>query len=121
MSSIIDKTLKTVLETATGVTVYALRKPLKKALPSIVYMRVTETPQVSHSGASGSVRTRYQITVQATSYGSLRTVADAIEVALLANTSDFDVSLPLEGQTEDKDEDASIYTSIRDYFIWHNV
>lgn len=119
MSGAIDKTLKGVLETATGLAVYALRKPLKKPIPAVVYRRITDIPQVSHSGSTGVIRTRFQINVQAKTYSSLRTIVDAIEDALLANTTDFSVSLPLEGQDEDKDENASVYTSIRDYFIWH--
>lgn len=118
MTDTIDKTLKSVLEAATSVSVYAIRKPLKKTLPVVVYQRVTNVPQATHSGSSGFVRIRYQVTVIAKTYSSLRTLTDAIEVALLANTTDFSVSLPLEGQDEDKDENASIYTSIRDYFVW---
>lgn len=121
MSSIIDQTLKTVIETATGESVYALRKPIKTSLPAITYMRVTDTPQVTQSGSSGNIRVRYQITVEASSYSSLRTIADAVESAMLANTTNFSVSLPLEGQFENKDENASIYTSVRDYFVWYNV
>ena len=114
----IDKTLRSVLFAGTGVKVYSIKKPLTADMPSIEYMRVSDIPQITQSGKGAMSRIRFQITCTATSYGGLRTLVASVETTLVANTTDWSVSIPLEGQFEDKDENASVYTSIRDYFIW---
>lgn len=116
---VLDTTLKTLLETATGFKVHALQKEPTQAVPAIVYRFIADAPIVPHAGDSGFRRARIQLTCITSNYAALRSLVLAVETALYGNKTDFECSLPLETKLESKED--NLYYSIRDYYFWYNV
>ena len=116
----IDQVLKAALVTATGIPVYPLSKPVSASYPVITYRRIFDKVLWSNSGLTGLNRVRFQINVTASTYSAMRTAVAAIETLMNTNTSDWVLSTPLETQIEDKDEEAGLYISIREYYVWHS-
>jgi hypothetical protein len=116
----IDKKIKLVLETATGLKVHPIKKPLKAAVPCIVYRRVTGKNEVAHSGNLNNARDRIQVIAVHTSFLGLRGLVTLIENSLIGNKTDWQVSLPTEIKLEDWDEEAGIWSCSRDFLFRYN-
>ena len=113
----LDKSIKSVLESATSVKVYPIKKPVSAAVPCIVYRRVSNNEVISHAGDEGCPKDRIQIMCLHTTYTGLRTLVGQVEGALIANTTNWEVSLPAGNKFEDYDEEDKVYSCSNDYFI----
>jgi len=112
---ILETTLKTVLETATGFLAHALEKPLASATPCTVYRIIVERQKMLHSGDTKYRKARVQLTLIATSVSALATLRENIRTALNANQTDWEVSLPLETRIDDKED--GFYYTVLEYYI----
>lgn len=113
----VEETLVSVLSSLGGI--YALRKPPEKALPAIVYQRVSRHTHYSHDGTPLMHRDRYQINCLGATYKAMRTLREGVEDALGANVTNFVLSLPLGFEASLPDDlDSDIRASTRDYYIW---
>ena len=115
----LDTTIKSKVESATGYPCYALEKPLEKSLPCTVYTIVNDKKEVAHGGDTGNRKARVQFTVIASTYSAMKSVVALLENGFIANTTDFQVSLPLETRLEDKEDNQ--YYSISEYYIRYNI
>ncbi len=115
----IDKKLTTVLKT-TGFNVYPIVKPLTAAVPCIVYRRVSTHNEISHSGKEDSNRDRFQVIAVHTTYSGMLNLQNSIETLLIANTSDWDVSLPTDIKFDDYDDENKFFSCNRDFLIRYN-
>jgi hypothetical protein len=115
----IDDTLGGALS-GLGAGVWKLQKPLDATLPAIVFTRVSEQSFIAHSSNRLMNMSRFQIVCMAATYAAMRTLVKAVEGALIANTTNFVLSVPLGGPSElpDSKEDGDIVASMRDYYIW---
>lgn len=111
----LGSTLKSVLDTATGIIWYALEKPLEKPVPAGIFRIVSENQKISHSGDENYRTARVQLTCIANTISSLESLVESVRTALNAKTTDWEVSLPLPTRIEDK-EDNLVY-SIIEYYI----
>ena len=118
----IDKTIVSTLAGATGLKVHPIKKPKKAAVPCIVYRRVGARSEVTHSGNLNNTRDRFQVIAVHNTYSGLMTLVDLIEQTLIANKTDWQVSLPTDNKLEDFDEEDGVYSSSRDYlFRYSNI
>lgn len=113
----IFKVLKTVLETASSLKAYPIKKPLKATIPCIVYRRVSTNETISHSGDAGLVTDRIQVICTHSNFNDLMALVLLIETELIANNTDWQVSLPVSVNIDDFDEEDGVYSNSRDYFI----
>lgn len=58
------------------------RRPQGEALPAVVLHRIDGQPDYHHAGPSGLVVSRVQVDAWASSYGSAKSVARAVEAAV---------------------------------------
>lgn len=65
-----------------GQRVYPLVVPQDAARPAIGYQRISAQPDHAHTGFSLMTETRWQITIEATSYAQAQQIARAIRRAL---------------------------------------
>lgn len=132
MSSI-DESLVTILKSSIPVTVlagqriYPMRALQTAAKPHVVYQRISSVREHSHDGPSGLARPRFQFRCVASSFSQARQLADAVRVALngykgLVGGVRIDgIIFQNEIDTDDValDAEASTFSVLQDYFVWH--
>ena len=111
----IDATIVDAIETGTTVRVYPLQFPAEGEMPCVVYKLVDEVETISHVGRTKFYKARYQFTLLAQTYSGLRGLVEDFKDCMTANTTDFDVAVPV-GTAIELEEDGMPY-SIRDYYI----
>ena len=116
----VDKKLKSVLEAATGLKAHPIKKPLSAAVPCLVYRRVSNHDTIAHTGNAGLTTDRLQVICTHTTYSGLKTLVGQVEGVLIANNTDWEVSIPAGNKLDDYDEDDKIYSTSADYFITYN-
>lgn len=112
---VLETTLKSVIETATGKICHANEKPLEAVTPCTVYRIIVERQKMLHSGDTKYRKARVQLTLIATSPSALATLRENIRTALNANKTDWEVSLPLETRIDDKED--GLYYTVLEYYI----
>jgi len=132
MSSI-DESLVTILQASSAVTalagqrIYPLRALQTAVKPFVLYQRISSVRQHSHDGPSGLARPRFQVRCVAGSYGQSRQLADAVRNTLDGYSGTVG-SVRIDGiifqneiDTDDValDAEASTYSVLQDYFVWH--
>ena len=116
----IDKAIVSVLAGATGLKVFPIKKPLTASVPCIVYRRITASDLISHSGNENFTTDRIQIIATHTSYTGLRNLVKTIEGVLIANKTNWNISIPTNIKFDDYDEEDKVYSCSRDYFFTYN-
>jgi hypothetical protein len=61
-----------------GTRVYPLVIPQTAALPAIAYQKISSQKMQAHDGGSHLARSRFQITLEAETYGEVKDLADAV-------------------------------------------
>lgn len=105
--------------------VYPLVAPQDVARPYLVYQRIS-TPRVrSHSGPSGLAHPRFQITAVASTYGSARSLANAVRAALdgysgaMGDAPGVQTAGFLDNEAENYLDDIPAYVVRMDFILWH--
>lgn len=113
-------TLKTKLNSWTGLQAHPLKKPEKASIPCIVYRGVGTENVITHAGNTDLATERVMITILADNFTTLRTYTSNLESNLIANSTDFETVIPGQTKIEDVDEDG-INFYMRDFFITYKV
>ncbi len=111
--------LKSTLESGTTADVYGLEKPIEAPVPAIVYTIISERQLISHSGDEKFRTARVQLTNIASSIAGIVSLVEAVRTTLNANTSNWEVSLPLETRIDNKED--NLYYSILEYYITYKA
>ncbi len=64
---------------ATGGRFYPNVAPEGSARPSIAWQQISDAPEMSHDGFSSLQKTRYQLTIEADTYGMARRLARSVK------------------------------------------
>jgi len=103
-----------------GNRIYPIEAPQEAALPYLVYQRISGLRVRSHSGPSGLAHPRFQITGAAVTYPALRSVMNAVRVALdgFRGTMGGGVGVGAALVENEMDSEES-FVSRLDVVIWH--
>ena len=118
MKSTLFSKLKTA---ATGVSnrVYATRAPQGVTSPYIVYQQISGEDLNTHNGYADLMRSRWQVSVYATTAGVAETVAQQVIVGLRDWVSSPVQSCFRDGAVDGYEDDVSLYYIHLDFLVWH--
>lgn len=120
----LEASIFTTLTGASGVSaivgsrVYPIILPQKTTLPAITYLRVSGAQEISLSGHSGLESPRIQVDCWATSYAQAKSLAAAVQAAMIASTA-FKV-----GSVSDRDlfdDETNVFRVSIDFNVWHRT
>jgi hypothetical protein len=99
------------------------RRVQAEPLPAIVLHVIDRIPDVHHGGRSGILESRVQCDCWASSFGSAKAVARAVETAITAQTFTqgavrFDVILIADERDSTFDETTPLFRTSLDLMIW---
>jgi hypothetical protein len=131
--ALVEQALRTLVLSSPQVTslignrYYPLVIPVSAPLPAIASQRVSGPREYSHSGFSGLVSSRVQLTCVASTYAQAKTLADAVRRVISGYRGTVDgVSLGpvlVQNETdsfnESASEEANSYLTLLDVLIWH--
>jgi hypothetical protein len=110
----------------TGSPLYALEKPIGKAVPCTVFRFIAETPILTLESYANSPlndtklrKARIQFTAIADSAAALRTLVNDTEQFLYGNDLDFEVTVPIGTKLQSKED--NLYYSVSEYYIWYKA
>lgn len=99
---------------------YPLVIPQKAAMPACAYQRITTGRECTHDGPSGLAEPRIQITIQAATYTSAKTIASAMRQKLNghnAKVSGVRTVIFLENEYDGYNLETEIKTVRQDYRV----
>lgn len=118
---IVESSLYAVLATVPGCEFYPVQYPDPVTIPDVfgIYAKVGGQSFNSLEGDSGISRPRMQVSIYATSYGTLKTIESAVNAAMIAaNTArtliNVSSSVPVDGFEQ---ETRRFYVHM-DFYIW---
>lgn len=111
----IELTVKSTLETATGLKAYVLQKPSDSINSCVVFQVISERKYIHMTGKADVKTARVQITSIAPSYSALKTIVTNVENAFVGTTSGWLVSIPLETNIYSKED--GLYFNVSEYYI----
>jgi hypothetical protein len=129
----IDESLVSILAVSTAVTaicgqrIYPLYARQTAPKPLVIYQRISSVREHSHDGPSGLARPRFQFRCVANSFSEARGLADAVRGALdgyqgTVGGVRIDAILfenELDADDVALDAEATAYSVLMDFFVWH--
>lgn len=114
----VEQAIRTALASVAGGRVYNGPAPEDVALPFVGFTRISESPLFDMKGTrmGGVSQYRFQFDTVANDFDSARTVATAIETALLASADIKAVPLNSFESSEDQPKSAIF---VQEFSIWH--
>jgi hypothetical protein len=107
-----------------GDRIYPYKRPQGCAFPAVTYRRVSGARVRTFGGSTG--KPRIQVDCCGKSYADAKAVADQVIAALegftglLGGPGGVPVSgIQLDNELDDDEPDAGVYTTILDFFVWH--
>lgn len=122
---VIEEALVTLLVPIVGANrTYPLRIPQNPAYPALAYQRISTGRYASHSGNSHLAEPRFQLTIWAQSYSSLKTLATSIVTTLQGyrgTISDVRIDrILVENESDQFDAETQIWQKFIDIVIDHS-
>ena len=107
--------------------IYYIKAPQSVTNPYIAIQKISAPRLHTHSGSSGLVNSRFQLTIFATTYKGCKDIAVAIQAVLdnfvgtLATLGMYVGNCLYDNETDlPFDDDLKLYGLAVDYLIWHN-
>lgn len=105
------------------VRLYPMRMPEKFAGTTLVYAKISGPRQVSHSGDSNLIRSRFQFSSWAKTYDDARSLSLQVTKAfsgIAATLSGIRVgAAEVENDLDDFDDETKLYRRLVDVVLWH--
>jgi hypothetical protein len=115
MSTSIEETLKSVLDSVAGV--FPLVKPKGESFPAIVYQRISTNKFNTHSNKVNLYRVNMQVACMDETYKKAKELAESVNDLLDLNTTDFEICY-LQNWIESKPDSSEPYIIYLTYYIW---
>jgi len=101
--------------------IYPVKAPASTLKPFIVYYKISDVRNTSHSGFSNLSMTRFQISVYSETYIAAKNIRSQV-IACMENWIDrptIQAVLPA-GENDIYEDDTKIFHLPLDFIIWHN-